>query len=162
MIDIKELSEENLKHIIENLKAECEKKADALRWYEEEWRRRKTKNQLPLGVPLRNLNGSKACNKYLYFFSSKESSKVFDGWLKDYVEALQRIAKGEPIDIRFLVPLMKKGWVAMDKSGSWHWYAKKPKQGSDEWIATGFITSFHAFNLKPADDWKTSLQECGI
>ena len=91
--------------------------------------------------------------------SAKKQAEMLREWHRD---GLVANAKGEPIDIHVLLPLLKKGWVAMDKNGAWHWYAKKPKQGSDEWIATGFITSFHAFNIKRAEDWKNSLMECGL
>ena len=30
------------------------------------------------------------------------------------------------ITIYDLLPLLKKGWVAMDKDGTWVWYEKKP------------------------------------
>ena len=30
------------------------------------------------------------------------------------------------IDIKELIPYMKKGWVACDKDGTWKWYSKKP------------------------------------
>ena len=29
------------------------------------------------------------------------------------------------INIQDIIPFMKKGWVAMDKSGEWWWYRKK-------------------------------------
>lgn len=50
MIDIKELSEQDLKQKIENIKVECERTANALKKYEEELERRK--QEVPLGVPL--------------------------------------------------------------------------------------------------------------
>lgn len=48
-IDIKTLYESELKQKIENIKAEHEKMADALKRYEEELERRK--KEVPLGVP---------------------------------------------------------------------------------------------------------------
>ena len=175
----KQYTTDELSAKIEAIRAEREKTANALKRYEEELERRKQ-----LGVP------SKFKSNMYYFLNSKNEvvcptifDNKFDGldrqlafnvfeiyesaekhadmllaWRKEMVAN----SKGEPIDIKVLLPLLKKGWVAMDKNGDWHWYAKKPKQGSGEWIATGFITSFHAFNLKTAENWESSLTECGL
>ena len=44
------------------------------------------------------------------------------------------------ITIDDLIPLLKKGWVAMDEDGMWCWYSKKPHitynlQCEVEWYA---------------------------
>ena len=168
---------------IEAIKVEREKTANALKKYEEELERRK--QEIPLGVPVGHrayieayfvnctgdvidqpLDANDSYDKKIFdmldVFNSEASAEKHKEMLLDWRKALVANAKGEPIDIQVLLPLMKKGWVAMDKNGGWHWYAKKPKQYSDEWIATGFITSFHAFNIKPVEDWQNSLMECGL
>lgn len=68
------------------------------------------------------------------------------------------------ITIYDLLPLLKKGWVAMDDGGYWHVFELKPvlfKEyglwGRDE---GGFIYPLpkYAFNIAPFDgDWKDSL-----
>lgn len=159
---IEDYTADELSAKIEAIKAERERTANALKKYEEELERRK--KEIPLGVPLSSLIGSKACNKYLYLFSSKESGKVFDERLAKWVESLQKLAKGEPIDIKVLLPLLKKGWVAMDKNGDWCWYKEKPyiEKYYYSWNSGMPVSSMRGFNLKPATDWKDSLMECGL
>lgn len=36
------------------------------------------------------------------------------------------------INIQDIIPFMKKGWVAMDKSGQWWWYNEKPFIGGEQ------------------------------
>lgn len=65
------------------------------------------------------------------------------------------------IKIEELIPFMKKGWVACDKNGAWHWYSAKPKLevlfniwdfygGSLKNLST-------VFNIAPAKVWTKSL-----
>ena len=65
------------------------------------------------------------------------------------------------ITIYDLLPLLKKGWVAMDKDGTWKWYALKPKmfKGSKNWMDKAFSYQyFYQFNIAPFDgDWQDSL-----
>ena len=76
----------------------------------------------------------------------------------------ERIAQmTKPIDIKVLLPLMKKGWVAMDESGFWFWHKDKPHKRGEYWrtkddIAGDLVT----FNIKPAENWEESLMECGL
>lgn len=143
---------------IKAIKAERERTESALKRYEEELKRRKT-----LGVPLEDKMLADYFDNYTFGFTSAESRIVFGGRLRDYVEALQKLAKGEPISIKALVPFLKKGWVAMDKSGNWYWYSEKPKQDLDEWIrSSGFVERLSPFNIKPAENWGTSLMKCGL
>ena len=76
----------------------------------------------------------------------------------------QKLAKGEPIDIRALLPLLKKGWVARNKDGRWFWYEYKPFKGKDFWSSDGSskMAFIGGFNIKPAENWETSLMECGL
>lgn len=121
---------------IEAIKAERERTANALKRYEEELERRKQKaSQRRLDV-----------------------SNLYEGWLK----ALVAISKGEPIDIKVLLPFMKKGWVAMDYNKNWCWYEVKPERGSAVWTAEKPAFYLSAFNIKSAENWEESLQECGL
>lgn len=175
-IDIKEMSEKDLKQKIENIKAEREKTANALKKYEEELERRK--QEVPLGVPCKGGEDTYNCTITIspkegrnifvlrYYFSSEESARkhadmLFD-WSKD---GLVANSKGEPIDIKVLLPLLKKGWVAMDKNGDWYLFKNKPYADSQMmcWRANDIkFFQIRAFNLKPATDWKDSLMECGL
>lgn len=70
---------------------------------------------------------------------------------------------GNQIDIRLLLPLLKKGWVAMDKSGVWFWYGCKPFKRTSFWEAGGYTKDLSIlFNLRPAGNWEDSLMECGL
>lgn len=65
------------------------------------------------------------------------------------------------ITIYDLLPLLKKGWVAMDKDGIWAWFSTKPSKKVDLWLWTyhsRYSMISRAFNIAPFDgDWKDSL-----
>lgn len=66
------------------------------------------------------------------------------------------------ITIYDLLPLLKKGWVAMDSSGEWWWFEFEPhKTIKDQWLmnALGLLGSLsNMFNIEPFDgSWKDSL-----
>ena len=160
MIDIKEMSGQELKQKIENIKAEREKTADALKRYEEELERRK--QEVLLGVPLADKEGAPFVGVYELGFHSEKSFFSFSERFQNYVTATRDNAKGEPIDIKGLLPLMKKGWVTMDKNGSWCWYEEKPQIHRDPWNNNSFYILLSCFNIKPVENWETSLMECGL
>lgn len=159
---IEDYTADELSAKIEAIKAERERTANALKKYEEELERRK--KEVPLGVPLEDKTLYQFFASYGFYFESKESEQVFSRRIKDYVEALQKLAKDEPIDIKALLPLLKKGWVAMDKNGDWFWFKNKPYADSQMmcWRADDDFEEIQCFNLKPATDWKDSLMECGL
>ena len=71
------------------------------------------------------------------------------------------------INIQDIIPFMKKGWVAMDKDGTWLWYDYKPVLGEDMWelnMLTDWSGNFilnGIFDIAPADDWTKSLIKVG-
>ena len=143
--------------------AKKEREANNLKRYEDERERRK--REAPLGVPLEVPMDCAISRAFLLCFQSKESADKFDNeYFTNFIKALQDIAKGEPIDIRALVPLLKKGWVAMDKDGEWFWYECKPFKEMIFWDSNEgrFENMFFPVNLKPADNWEESLMECGL
>lgn len=127
MIYLKELSEQDLNKKIENIKAEREKTADALKRYEEELERRK--QEVPLGVPanvrskglfcVSGVNTTLAVKEnfsiiaelfdVLNLFPSQESAQKHAEMLLAWRQALVANSKGEPIDIKVLLPLLPKG-----------------------------------------------------
>lgn len=145
---------------IKAIKAERERTANALKRYEEEFERRK--QEVHFGVPLESFYGGEFFGTYSYCFASSESERAFNGRLEDYVEALQKLAKGEPIDIQVLLPLLKKGYVAMDKDGDWYWCEKKPRICVDLWLNGSICKLLVGFNIKPVENWEDSLMECGL
>lgn len=159
---ISDYTADELSAKINAIKAERERTANALKRYEEELERKK--QETPLGVPLESGQFVGILGTYYFGFASDKEKRVFDGLLKDYVEALQKLTKGEPIDIKALLPLLKKGWVAMDKDGEWFWYECKPSKEMIFWDSNEgrFEDMFFPVNLKPADNWEESLMECGI
>jgi hypothetical protein len=69
------------------------------------------------------------------------------------------------INIQDIIPFMKDGWVAMDKSGEWWWYSEKPFICGEQWHtegneSTGLIDNY-VFDIAPADDWTKSLIKVG-
>ena len=162
---INDYTADELSEKIKAIKAEREKTANALKRYEEELERRKQEG--PLGVPLESGQFAGILGTYYFGFASDKEKRVFDGLLKDYVEALQKLAKGEPIDIKVLLPLLRKGWVAYEKEYGWVWFKNKPSilRGTEEdatWVNEGSYSIIGGFNLKPADNWEESLMECGL
>lgn len=70
------------------------------------------------------------------------------------------------IKIEDLIPLLKKGWVAMDEDETWVWYATKPfiQKKDGIWQVKKSVTNtsydeptVSAFDIAPADDWTQSL-----
>ena len=157
---------------INAIKAERERTADALKRYEEERERRK--QEVPLGVPCDgkfyvDWRGSakedeeeEASKVNFNAFNSKESAEKHAEMLLAWRKALVANSKGEPIDIKVLLPLLKKGWVAMDKDGAWCWYEKKPKIHQDLWKNDFLYIFLSGFNIKPAENWGNSLMECRL
>ena len=70
------------------------------------------------------------------------------------------------ITIEQLLPLLKKGWVAMDKNGRWVFYTAKPRLAEDYfmWVRAKDSCGLYplpkwVFNIAPFDgDWKQSLR----
>lgn len=172
---------EELASKIETTKAELKAVKNLLAWYEEELECKKL--AVPLGVPISRISNGLFCvsgvntvlavkENYsvtavlfdvLNLFHSKESAEKHAEMLLDWrKDGLVANASGNPIDIKVLLPLLKRGWVAMDKNGSWFWYASKPTRDLTVWVAEKAAAYLSAFNLKPAEDWETSLRKCGI
>ena len=138
--------------------------------YEEELERRKNKNWLPLEDVLYSakyesvdvlhveMKMETTFNNYCCFYK-----------YRDYLEAINKSlvanAKGEPIDIEVLLPLLPKGWVAMDENKRWYWYNHIPTKVTSVWENAEVEVSFclsNMFDLKPAENWEDSLMECGL
>ena len=101
-----------------------------------------------------------AVNKgFLEWFSSEASADKFEEYFAEYVKALQDIAEGKLIDIKVLLPLLPKGYVAMEQDAKWYWYANEPVICGKTWIMRGPARSLNAFNIKAAEDWTQSLKE---
>lgn len=158
---INEYTMDELSAKIKAIKAERERTANALKRYEEELERKR--QEVPLGVPLEVPMDCAISRAFLLCFQSKESADKFDNeYFTNFIKALQDIAKGEQIDIKVLFPLLKKGYVAMDKSGNWFWYEDKPIKDSNQWMSGNHAADLLAFNIKPSNNWETSLMECGL
>lgn len=175
MKPIEDYTADELSAKIEAIKAEREKTANALKRYEEELERRK--QEVPLGVPCDGIfhlgsfgetEGDSCRIKALDYnafnsFSTEESAQKHGEMLLAWRKALVANAKGEPIDIQVLLPLLKKGWVAMDENGDWFWFKDKPYVSKECWRMNGwYFYKLVPFNLKPAENWETSLMECGL
>ena len=168
---INDYTADELSAKIEAIKAEREKTANALKRYEEELERRK--HEIPLGVPCDGKfyvdwrgavqeDEEEASEVNFNAFNSKESAEKHAEMLLAWRKALVENSKGEPIDIKVLFPLLKKGYVAMDEDKNWYWHPVKPKHDSTVWIAEKPGAYLLAFNIKPAENWETSLMECRL
>lgn len=169
---------------IQAIKAERERTANALKLYEEELERRK--QEAHMGIPAERkayvdccflnccgeavsqpLDPNDMYDKPMFdmlaVFTSKASALKHSEMLLAWRMALVAISKGEPINIMVLVILLKKGYVAMDMNGDWYWYSEKPVLRDMHWsLKKGDGFRLGCFNIKPADNWKTSLMECGL
>ena len=71
------------------------------------------------------------------------------------------------IKIDDIIPLLKKGYVAMDKNNSWWWYESKPFNDNYlcSWIACERTSirqvELDMFDIDPVEDWTKSLMEVG-
>ena len=179
---IEDYTVDELSAKINAIKAEREKTANALKRYEEELERRK--QEVPLGVPSKfksymyyflNSKNEVVCPNAIdneqdglerqsayNIFESYESAEKHAEMLLDWRKALVANSNGEQIDIKVLLPLLKKGWVAMDKDRSWCWYKEKPQINLDMWKNNSSYIFLSCFNIKPAENWEESLQECGL
>lgn len=175
---ITDYTREELLKKINAIKAERERTANALKRYEEELERRK--QEVPLGVPAEgnfcvNFNNT-VCdfnnkhrleemeyNIFNTFESAKKHSEMLSAWRKD---GLVANSKGEPIDIKVLLPLLKKGKVLYSPyDEKWKWLEQEAIAFAEEhgwYIKNSQVLPIEGFNIKPADDWKTSLMECGL
>ena len=169
---IEDYTVDELSAKINAIKAERERTANALKRYEEELERRK--HEIPLGVPcdgkfyvdwkgaVQEDEEEEASEVNFNAFNSKESAEKHAEMLLAWRKALVENSKGEPIDIKVLFPLLKKGYVAMDEDKNWYWHPVKPKHDSTVWIAEKPGAYLLAFNIKPAENWETSLMECRL
>ena len=169
---IEDYTVDELSAKINAIKAEREKTANALKRYEKELERRK--QEVHLGLPcdgkfyvdwrgaVQEDEEEEASEVNFNAFNSKESAEKHAEMLLAWRKALVANSKGEPIDITVLLPLLKKGWVAMDKDGYWCWYKEKPQINLDMWNNNSFYIFLSCFNIKPAENWEESLQECGL
>ena len=170
---INDYTSDELSAKINAIKAEREKTANALKRYEKELERRK--QEVHLGLPcdgkfyvdwrgaVQEDEEEEASEVNFNAFNSKESAEKHAEMLLAWRKALVANSKGEPIDIEALKPLLRKGYVAMDKSGDWYWYEKMPRKTSAGWEFGDFhYRILSGFNIKPAENWEESLQECGL
>ena len=169
---IEDYTVDELSAKINAIKAEREKTENALKRYEKELERRK--QEVHLGLPcdgkfyvdwkgaVQEDEEEEASEVNFNAFNSKESAEKHAEMLLAWRKALVENSKGEPIDIKVLFPLLKKGYVAMDEDKNWYWHPVKPKHDSTVWIAEKPGAYLLAFNIKPAENWETSLMECRL
>ena len=170
---INDYTADELSAKIEAIKAEREKTANALKRYEKELERRK--QEVHLGLPCDGKfyvdwrgavqeDEEEASEVNFNAFNSKESAEKHAEMLLAWRKALVANSKGEQIDIKVLLPLLKKGWVAMDKNGDWYWFKEKPyiEKYYYSWNTGSPVSFIGGFNIKPAENWEESLQECGL
>lgn len=179
---------DDLSNKIKALEIERDKIANALKRFQEELENRK--QEFPLGVPMEikkptkviivdaggedrfliadpKDNFDKPLCDMLNTFPSRESAKKHAEMLRDWrKEGLVANAKGEPIDIEVLRPLLKKGLVLFSPyDKKWKWVDNKTiicPEESDWFLQGGKVVTIEGFNLKPADDWENSVMVCGL
>lgn len=97
--------------------------------------------------------------------SSSDKASQLSNYLNQWAKAIVDQEKGQNITIEAIIPLLKKGWVAMDDDGAWYWFQEKPLKDYDvrEWyVNTGKWSRLIDFRLKPVKGWEESLRECGL
>lgn len=69
------------------------------------------------------------------------------------------------IKIEQLLPLLRKGWVAMDSDGYWYYHKEKPalrmRTEKDGCWGYGVDGLSDAFSIRKVKDWTKSLMRCG-
>lgn len=180
---VKSISEEELEKRIKEAKTLVETARNKISFYEAELERRK--REVPLGVPFIAEKGEnfwyinpgtgvclttntwtdthQGLERNLNMFRSQDSVHKHAEMLLVWRKALVANSKGEPIDIRVLLPLMEKGRVAFCPAClSWFWTWEIPELSEECWKTTGEVSWIQGFNIKPAEDWRNSLMECGL
>lgn len=176
MKPIEDYTLDELSAKIEAIKSEREKTANALKRYEEELERRKP--EIPLGVPCDgkcyvdwqgkvDIERFEKAEEVAYnSFSSYESAKKHAEMLLAWRKALVANAKGEPIDIKVLLPLLSKGKVLYSPyDEKWKWVEQEAivfAENNGWYIKQSQVFPIEGFNLKPAENWEDSLMECGL
>lgn len=97
---------------------------------------------------------------HVYCPKCKTGVQAYKDMLIEWKNSLENAYESLPIGVKVLLPLLRKGWIAMDKSGNWYWYEKKPAIKDSRWETVE--SNYHilsAFNLEPAEDWQNSLME---
>lgn len=180
---VKMISGKELENRLKEAKVLAKTAKEKISFYEKEIERRR---YVPLGVPAErkayteayfvNCTGAaidqpldpndsydKEIFDMLNVFESEASAEKHAEMLLTWRQALVDNAKGEPIDIKVLCPLLEKGKVAFCPiSRSWFWTNKIPQLSEETWETLGSVFWIGGFNIKPAEDWKTSLMECGL
>ena len=67
------------------------------------------------------------------------------------------------IEIEQLMPILVRGYVAMDKSGHWVWFLTKPIIEGNIWVSPkcdNYVVLSDCFRIKPVDYWTKSLRRC--
>lgn len=103
----------------------------------------------------------------LNYFRSKQSAEIHSDMAKVYRRAIANNSKDKAYSIDALLPLLRKGWVAMDSNGTWFWYDTKPraKRDTKTWRTESECAYYNlgfCFPIEKASDWRTSLRECGV
>lgn len=184
---VKSISKEELEKRFKDAKTLAETAKKKISFYEEELERRKQEIPLVLGVPFVPKTGEEywwvdiggnpihsffegghvdfqvlsECGCFKSYASAVKHAKMLKDWRKD---GLVANAKGEPIDIKVLCPLFRKGYVFYDNIFGWRWSKEKPEIFKNRWTIRNDATYTYldAFNIKPADNWEYSLMECGL
>lgn len=173
---IEDYTVDELSAKIEAIKAERERTANALKRYEEELERKK--QEVPLGVPCKEKDADYYINLSVrkrneqpyyiegYYCRSKESAQKHVEMLIAWRRALVANSKGEPIDIKVLLPLLKKGKVLYSQyDEKWKWLEPEAIAFAEEhgwYIKNSQVLPIEGFNIKPAENWENSLMECGL
>lgn len=181
---VKMISRKELENRLKEAKALAVIAKKKISFYEKEIERRK---EVPLGVPAERraykeayfvnctgdvidqpLDANDSYDKKIFdmldVFNSEASAEKHKEMLLDWRKALVANSKGEPIDIQVLLPLLRKGWVAMARNKRWYWYSSKPNIDLFLEMWKGGPETYHigGFNIKPAENWEDSLMECGL
>ena len=173
---VKMISRKELENRLKEAKILAATAKEKISFYEKEIERRK-QEEISLGVPykgnyylssdlvLKTGMSLKPENRGYNSFHSKKSAEKHAEMLLAWRQALVANAKGELMDIRVLLPLLQKGYVAMDENKRWYHYKHEPTRSNSVWTTTkedGLLCLTNAFNIKPVEDWTTSLMECGL
>lgn len=102
--------------------------------------------------------------EFVAFRPAKSGEIAFDGYCKarrlDYDTAFACIIICEAWEPPAFLP---DGWIAMDLSAMWYWYADEPELGSESWhaISVGCIELDHRliWTRPNVTDWKNSKRK---
>lgn len=110
--------------------------------------------------------GTDRLRQILNCFSSEASAITHRNMTVEWRQGLLNKKRKKPISYKSFFSLLKKGFIAMDFDGTWHWFDAMPKldRVNKKWEPSperGECLSLSMFDIEPMEDYAWSITEIG-